>query len=284
MKLRALTFATWLVVGLCSASAHAGDIYSISYTDIAQNSAINLTTAGPLDWVKWGNGETSGTTYATPEQTGGTIINPTLTPVGSVPAGDTVTLIPFAPTASPSPTFSWTNGTIAMYGGNPVGTSVSETIIPAQSSYPLGLGLSFQVTASATPQLLDLYVVGFNARMEATATLSGGGQASLIASNAALIPVASGGSDNYFSFGVFSIDYVGAGQTLTVTLTANNQSGIPTTAPQYGFANAGVFAATVSPGFTPVPEPSSLILSLVGIAGLAGFRILRRTPPRDRTT
>ena len=285
MKSRVLTYTTLLTAGLCGASAAAGDIYSISYTHVAQGSAIDLTSAGTLDWAKWGNGETTGmSTYTTPEKTGGTIINPTLTPLGSVPSGQSVVLIPFSPVPNVTPLFSWADGTIAMAGGDPVGTSVSQTILPAQFSYPLGLGLSFTATADAAPRQLDLYVAGFNTRMELTATLSGGGQRSLIASNAALIPVAAGNTgNNDVSFGFFSIDYAGAGETLTINLTANNQIGIPTGAPQYGFANAGALAATVTVGTASVPEPSTLLLSLVGLAGLSVLGVLRRAVPGDRT-
>ena len=194
-------------------TADAGQIYGISYTDVASSSTIDLTAAGTLDWVKWGNGEPNETLpYATPRMTGGSIVDPALTPLGSVPAGQTVVLLPFSPVAI-TPAFSWTNGTIAEAGGMPVGTSVSETIHPAKSSYPLGIGLSLQATASATPEVLNLYVAGFDTRMKLSATLSGGGSDSLVASSAALLPVAAGNTgNNYFSCGFFSIVYAGAGE------------------------------------------------------------------------
>ncbi|MGO9465653.1 MAG: PEP-CTERM sorting domain-containing protein [Isosphaeraceae bacterium] len=279
MKVRALTFATvtMLIASMGVSPADAGQIYSVTYADISAGTTTDLTTAGTLDWVKWGNGEANNSvSYSTPEKTGGTIIDPALTALGSVPQGQTVTLETFTPVAGVTPAFTWTDGTKPMAGGSPVGTSVSETILPAQFSYPLGLGASFQVTAAASPQLLTVYVAGFDARMKLTATLSDGTTASLIASNAALIPVSAGSGDNYFSYGIFSIDYAGAGETLTISLTADDQSGIPTDAPQYVYRNAGVMAATVNVGFVPVPEPSSLILSAIGIAGLFGYRLARR--------
>jgi hypothetical protein len=277
MKTCVLSFATLILTFLGVTSANAGDIYSITYADVAQGSTTDLTAAGSVDWVKWGNGEPTNTmNYATPEKIGGSVIDPTLTPLGSPPPNTSVVLEAFAPVQNVTPLFSWTDGTIPMHGGNPVGTSVTETILPAQSSYPLGLGLSFQATAESSPLLLTLYVAGFDARMKLTATLSGGASDSLTANNAALIPVPVPGSgNNYLSYGIFSIDFAGAGETLTVNLTADNQSGIPTDAPQYVFRNAGALAATVTPGF--VPEPSSLVLSVLGFAGVFGYRLVRRT-------
>ncbi len=276
MRTLSFRFASMVLVACAVAPAYAGNIYSVSYTDIAPTSSTNLTTAGTLDWVKWGNGDSTGTlNYNTSQMTGGTIINPSLTPLGSVPENQSVLLAAFAASPAPTstPSFSWTNGTNQEAGGVPVSTSVSEEISPAQFSYPLGLGLSFQVAASAAPEELDVYAVGFNTRMEVSATLSGGGSDSLIASNAALNLVPAGSGNNDFSYGIFSIVYSGAGETLTVDLTAANQSGISTSAPQYGFPNAGVYAATV--GVASLPEPSGLVLSAIGLACLLGYSLVR---------
>ncbi len=275
MIARVMAFATSLILAWGVSSANAG-ILGISYTDVTPGSTIDLTASDTLDWAKWGNGEPTNTIdYSTPRDSGGTIIDPTLSPLGPAPAGTSVVLEAFAPIAGETPVFSWTNGTIPMAGGNPVGTSVSETILPAQFSYPLGFGASLQATADSGPGTLDLYVAGFNTRMELTALLSGGGSDSLIASNAALIQIPGAGNNNYFTFGMFSIVYSGAGETLTLDLTAANQLGIPTDAPQFGFANAGVFAATVVQG-AAIPEPSSMVLSMIGFGSLFGFVLMRR--------
>ena len=284
MKLRALQFVTLLIVGLRGLKVDAGQIYGISYSDIATDSTVNLTTADSLDWVKWGNGQSGNVTYTTPVMTGSSIINPSLTPLGSPPSGTSVALEPFAPVTNVTPLFTWTNGTIAMAGGNPVGTSVSETILPAQFSYPNGPGLSFQVTAAPTPEKLTLYVAGFNNRIDLRASLSGGAHGSLLASSATLVRVPVGNTgDNYFSLGVFSIIYSGAGETLTIDLTAANQNGIPTDAPQYVFPNAGVYAAVVNAA--SVPEPSSVVLSAIGLEGFLGWSFVRacRTTTPART-
>jgi hypothetical protein len=109
--------------------------------------------------------------------------------------------------------------------------------------------------------------------MRLSAELSGGGGTSLLASGALIQPPPS--NPNYFSVGIFSVVFSGAGETLTINLTADNQAGIPTDAPQYLFRNAGVFAATVNTAQV-VPEPSSLVLGLAGGIGLAGLGLRKR--------
>src|SRR5262249_40217741 len=152
------------------------------------NATFDLTAAGTVDWAKWSNGESS-PPYTSPRKTGGTNINTTLTPLGTVPSGQSVVLTPFGAVVNVTPKFSWTNGTAPMFGGVPVATAVSETISPAQNSYPLGLGFSFQCAAATNLQQLTIYVAAFDARMKLVASLSGGGSASLIASNATLIVI-----------------------------------------------------------------------------------------------
>lgn len=269
----ALTILAGLGLG---AGRSQADFIGITYSDVSAGAAVNLTSPSNYDWVKWSNGETSGLTYTTPEMSGGSIIQPGLTALGPVPPSQSVLLVPFGDPTGTAPNFSWTDGTVPMAGGGPVNTSVSQTISPAQFSYPLGLGLSFQAAASSNPYLLSIYVAGFNARMRLTATLSGGTSETLVANNAALLPVTVPNAFNYLSVGRFDVNYAGDGQTLTLMLTADNQSGIPTTGvTQFGFPNAGVYAATVSQG-RMVPEPSSLALAGIGLAGLGGWQFGRR--------
>ncbi|RUL81810.1 PEP-CTERM sorting domain-containing protein [Tautonia sociabilis] len=285
MKFRLLAASILASVAAIVHPADAGSIFSISYTDLPIGSTTtDLTAAGTLDWVKWGNGDAFGTVpFATSEKAGASLIDPTLTPLGSAPSGASVVLVPFAPDPTlPILDFTWTDGTEPMAGGGPVGTVVSQTITPAQTSYPNGLGLSFQVQADADPRQLDVYVQGFNTRMRLSAELSGGGGSSLLAATA-LIDQLPAYNNNFFSAGKFSVIFSGAGETLTIRLTADNQVGIPTDAPQSLFRNAGVFAATVATADLPaVPEPSSLLLMLAGGVPPAGLWLLRRRAARPR--
>jgi hypothetical protein len=270
IKSRALTISAALCSVFYLWSADAGQIISITYADLP-TSTNDLTAKGTLDWIKWGNGETLAP-YTTPRKFDGAIIDPTLTPLGTVPAGQSVALVPFGPVPGLSLEFAWTNGTSPM-ATTPVGTSVSETISPNQFSYPTGLGLSFQATAGDFPRLLTVYVAAFNARMKLDASLTGGASGSLLASNALLIPVSAGNGSNVVSYGTFAISYSGTGETLTVNLTATDQVGIPSNAPQFGFPNAGVYAATVESGQSISPSPILLtrVASLPGGALRFGF-------------
>jgi hypothetical protein len=68
-----------------------------------------------------------------------------------------------------------------MAGGGPtVDTAVSETLSPAASSYPIGIGTTFTANASATSRVMDVYVFGFDSDVLLSATLSGGGSTSTV--------------------------------------------------------------------------------------------------------
>jgi len=209
---------------------------------MTQGDVTDLTAAGTLDWVKWGNGEADGVVFTTVEKTGGTIINSALTEIDPTAAGaPSVILATFNPATSILG-FSWTDGTAAMAGGNPVDNVVTQTMTPAQFSYPIGIGQSFTAAATAESRVLDVYVQGFNSDMQLTAALSGGASQSITVSPT-INPV--GDAPNFFSFGRFRIIYSGAGETLTVsTMTINDGSRV---GDQSSFANAGMFAATVAP-------------------------------------
>ena len=84
--LKAVTVAVTMV-GFCwLASTGVAQIYSIAYTDVKPGATNDLTAAGSVDWVKWGNGET-GLPIATVRKEGGAVIKPALTALGTVPAG-----------------------------------------------------------------------------------------------------------------------------------------------------------------------------------------------------
>ncbi|HTU90034.1 MAG TPA: PEP-CTERM sorting domain-containing protein, partial [Gemmataceae bacterium] len=185
-----------------------------------------------------------------------------------------------SPTTSGNLNFTWSNGNFGMgypnYSLSSVNSVVSETIIPAVNSYPLGLGAEFTASVSPNTQILDVYVQGFNSVMTITASLSGG-----LSTSVNVTPTVNPPSDpsNYYAFGVYQIIYSGsASETLTVSVqTALNQPSNPpwAGASQAAFPNAGIFAATVSAApFTAAPEPASAVMLALG--SLLGIGFIRR--------
>lgn len=256
------------------ASAKAGESVTGSYSSLATGSTIDLTARGTLDWAKFGTDNSNNTTtFFVATKLGNPVINPVITPIG----GGGTTLIQFAnPTGQGNLNFTWTNGNFGMGFPGPAVSSVNsvitETIVPAQNSYPLGLGAQFTAGVSSTTRILDVYVQGFNSVMTVSAALSGG-----LSTSTNVTPNVVLSDGNYYSFGVYQIEYSGAAnETLTVSVqTALNQPSNPpwASAPQAAFPNAGIFAATVS----TVPEPATFcFMALAGALGVTGRVWCRR--------
>ncbi len=228
-----------------------------TYTDLPQGTAINLTADGPADWVKWGNGGSGALVWSTVRKSGVTpIISTALAPVGTPPQGTNVVLAAFTP-ANPANNllnFSWTDGNAPVSGSS--GTGVTETILPAQFSYPLGLGATFTVQASQQKRVLDVYVQGFNADMLMTATLSGGKTHSIVISPT---KNPTGDVPNDYSFGRYRIEFMGEGQVLTVTV--KTQAPL-TNGAQSAFPNAGFFAAALREPTPAFKIPDAIAMPL----------------------
>lgn len=131
--------------------------------------------------------------------------------------------------------FNWTDGTGPVSGFSTA--LVTETILPAQFDYPLGLGAAMTVAASAATRVLDVYVQGFNADMVITATLSGGGSTSTQVAPSTIPP----SDPNNYSSGRFRVTFAGAGETLTVTIRTVG----PVRPGSVRFPNAGFLAASL---------------------------------------
>jgi hypothetical protein len=242
-------------------------------------STIDLTAQGTLDWAKYGTDNSNSTTsFFVATKTGNPVISPVITPIG--PAG--TTLIQFGNPSGPgSLNFTWTNGNFGMgFPGPPVSSVnsvITETILPAQNSYPLGLGARITANVDSATRVLDVYVQGFNSLMTVSAALSGG-----LSTSTEVTPDVQLADGNFYSFGVFEIDYSGdPSETLTVSVqTSLDQPSNPpwATSPQAAFPNAGIFAATVQQAApTAVPEPASFcLIAIGGVLGLAGRACCRR--------
>ncbi len=262
--------------------AAAGTV-SGTYTDLPLGTPVNLTGAGTLDWVKWGlNGGGPGWTAVA--KNGVTpVISRTLTPVGTPFPGTSVVLtgIPAIPPGNVL-NFSWSDGTAPPAGFSD--TIVTETLLPAQFSYPIGLGASMTAPATAGTRVLDVYVQGFNADMQITATMSGGGSDTEVVSPTKNPP---GDPTNNFSAGRYRVTFSGAGEVLTVTVRTVN----PAHPGGVAFPNAGFFAAALRSADHPLAlalnatafEPGdtmalTITLTPDGIAGLVDAYVLLRLP------
>ncbi len=251
-------------MGLNVLLAHAATL-STSYTELPAGTSIDLTATGTEDWIKFGNGENNSTSFLNTTKIGNPVFLPaTLTATGTAPSGN-VSLIAF--TGEQTLNFTWSNGNFGMYNNTgPVDTVVTETVVPAVDSYPIGLGASFQATAFAQLQSMDVYVQGFDSSMVITATMSDGTTMSTT-----VAPTQNPPTDptNNYAIGDFHILYAGAGQVLTVSVASADPV---TGGSNAAFPNAGFFAATVS----IVPEPSTFSLAGLAAAALALFARTRR--------
>lgn len=271
---------TGVVAALFGAVAPAnGDFLTAAYSTVATGSTIDLTAQGTLDWAKFGTDNSNqNTNFFVATKIGNPVINPNITPIG----GGGTTLIQFGNPGGPgSLNFTWTNGNFGMgFPGSPVSSVnsvITETILPAQNSYPLGLGARFTAGVDSSTRVLDVYVQGFNSVMTVSAALSGG-----LSTSTDVTPDVVLADGNFYSFGVYQIDYSGdPSETLTVSVqTSLTQPSNPpwATSPQAAFPNAGIFAATVQQGsVTAVPEPASFcLMALGGLLGLTGRACCRR--------
>jgi hypothetical protein len=239
----------WLMVlamALGTAQSAAAQVVG-TYTELPLGTGINLSSAGTTDWVKWGV-NTGGPGWSAVGKAGvPPLISRGLAPLGTPPAGTNVVLIGIAANQNVL-NFAWSDGAGPAAGISDV--VVTETILPAQFDYPLGLGAAMQVPAAAATRVLDVYVQGFNADMLITAALSGGASSSVVVAPSKNPPA---DPTNNFSAGRYRVMFAGAGQTLTVSVRTVS----PVRPGSVRFPNAGFFAATLTedagPGSLPAP-------------------------------
>ncbi len=246
------------------------DSLSATFSSLANGTNIDLTAAGQLDWVKFGNGD-NGQIFDVVTKIGNPVISPIISPVGTADPGTSIVLAAFS--GGGNLNFTWTNGTEFMnhdpMSSGPVDTAVTETVDPPQNQYPDGIGATFTAAVANQLRELDVYTFGFDGDMTLSATL-GSLSTSTTVSTTFRPP---NDPNNDYSLGVYKIFYSGdPSETLTIqTITADNR----TTGTQAAFANAGFFAATVN-DVASTPEPASIGLLLSGGLAFFGVRSARR--------
>ena len=194
----------------------------------------NLTAEGTADWFKLGY-----TTSSTWDEKAGSDFLSTVTRIGN--AGN------WTGTSYQS---TWTDGTF----GDMSGTNYKNTWEAQVSGGITAPSLGFDVTGPAGSYSLIVYSTLYQGNQaikgngEFTATVSGGGP-----SDSATLLTATHGS--------FAVDFdLATGESLNVLYQLTNG----------GNGNVGISSATLQ--FTPVPEPSTLILAGLGMGGLMGTR------------
>ena len=213
------------VVCLLVVGPAMGGVVSGTFTSLNdQDTYIDLTAEGLVDWVDWGP--------EVNEKAGGTAINSALTLIGdgAIKAANDSRI-----------RTSWTDGDPTAAGTDVRSFSYTGTVA--------GNGLSFTVTATEATQTLKVYVAGWNGEGILDATLSGGGTYG---------ETFSARQDSNHQYGVFEIDFAGAGEILTISYTMGENGG------GTAWDNIGLQSATL------VPEPATMLL--LGLGGL----VLRR--------
>jgi hypothetical protein len=237
------TFAALIVA--IGGQAHGGVLTGNLST---QDVSVDLTSEGTKDWAIWGyaNGGTSTSLAPDVRKSGGSTIS-ALTDINPPPSlalrGIGQFSVPFR--------FSWTNGNAVPSASN-VSAGLQNFSPGVPFVAPDGYGFSFTVPASLVLETLRVYVSAHHISGRFMATLSDN-------SASAYIDTALTGGFN--SPGFYTLQYASAtpGQTLNVQWTqfsANGDSG-----------NVAIYAVTL------VPEPSGLILIVIGGLALGGAAI-----------
>jgi hypothetical protein len=231
LKTAALTAA----VALMTAASVYGETISGTLTSPVSSSAspININT-GATDWAYYGSTASTAITKA-----GGPGVFSSMSGAGSLIGGDSQTYI--------------------SYSGGVGGASAT-----ARREFNYGTQLSFTYTLSAASETVSVYVVGYNALADLSATLSGDSTATW-SLNKALLPYSIDGNNTgaLHTYGLVNLTISGTvGETLTFTITRENTSGGITG------GNVGIQAASVVAG---VPEPTSMTLVVVGLFCLLAY-------------
>lgn len=263
VKKMKMVLAGALLVGL-SQQVHAAPIVTGSVAMSSASDAVNLTTEGTTDWSYWGvstavtnvNDIVQEASKNVTSQIGGL---KNINVVGGYGAYLTDPSLTSPPATGP--TFSWSDGAGA-YASN---TGTAFATMKDMGQYPWGStgGFTFDVTASATPQILKVYVGA--AGGVGTFTASYG--STVMYTDASLTETTAwtgkwGGKQAVYSL-TFSNDNPSP-VPLTITWTTSHTTNM------YHYGHPVIDAATLA----PIPEPASL--------GLAGIGVLAMMMARGR--
>ena len=263
MKQRIRSFA---VLGLL---LQAGTINAATLTGTltpGNQTNVNLTTTGGIDWVVWGGGTTN-TLAPSDSKSGGTAISD-LTTVGNPGTTPRTGDGHNGSALDPWHTFDWTDGSplataTSYYSGLMYATNKGVYGVTSQ-----GIGFSMTAAGSSTQsRILDIYFLSYLGTTTITASLPG-------AAPVALELTATNSSARWLELGRASFEFLTDSPSDVLTITS-----VLTTSVNDDFAKVMLHGAALrNAAVTAIPEPGST-LALAGL--LAGGMFLRQRKRRS---
>ena len=248
--LHPLFYSALLLVSMKTATMAQGSIQAA--VSPAAGTSVNLTAEGGLDWSHWGlNG-----TGQNHKAVGGTAVGL----ISDIAAGAGPTQFTDSQT-----NFSWSNGTPTAAATGTINGIVTTS------------AFSVTVPADTTSRQIKVYVGGFQAGSQFTATLSDGSAAaysdtSLNSNNAVVSP------DAAHFYGVYTLVYkaASAGQTLTINYSQTAGSG-NVTMQAVSLAVAPTTAPAAPTALTAIAGTNRVGLQWTGVSGAQSYNVKRGT-------
>jgi hypothetical protein len=197
-----------IAAGVFFVAPARGAMLSGSFSPLAPNSVVNLTTNGLLDWIHWGY-----FTETSLNRKAGVL--PRISDFTELGAAGTNSFVFVFQVTDLAHGYSWTDGT-----PEPV-VNDTHTGVWAYGLPAFGTGFEFTVPADTTMRTLKVYLGLYRARGDFEATLSDGSAPAYMNSTLS----SSSGSSNR----VYTVAYAAAspGKTLRVRWTFQSAAGVP---------------------------------------------------------
>ncbi|HEU0009822.1 MAG TPA: Ig-like domain-containing protein [Verrucomicrobiae bacterium] len=200
MSRRFVLLTLAIAAGVLIVAPARGAMLSGSFSSLAANSVVNLTTNGPLDWIHWG-------LYTATSLNRKAGVLPRISDFTELAAAGTNAFLFVFQVTDLAHGYSWSDGT-----PEPV-VNDTHTGVWAYGIPSIGTGFEFTVPADTTMRTLKVYVGLFDARGEMTATLSDG-SATAYQNNTLSSMMGSVNREYTFNYAAAS-----AGQTLRIRWT-----------------------------------------------------------------
>lgn len=240
--------------------ARAGAQVQLSIAPINQvsNTNFDLTTEGPLDWIKWGQDPTTNSPRFDHSATGAGQIG-TWTLLRSADASNT--FFDNSSDGNNNVSFSWENGAPTLTATNQIG----NVFIDTGTADSTGSGFAFTTTPLSPAGRLRFYVTNYLANLELDAVVRDSG-GNVLASKSDSSWINNDQINAPIFTGYHDVNFAGltTGDTLQLALKVAQDNGTDV----LGHGSGGIMGAALS----PIPEPASLGALALG----AGLLLTRR--------